>query len=242
MLDENKALYDIKIFLTKEKRIYQQQNKYSQRESLAPSENQKTNETTTQQELSTYPLSTNNNKLTDVIARKQNRQNRNRRGSGHVENLDTLSITHAEMASIFEKGKDTKKNPFKYIYVFERQKRGAIHIHMVTNGGFQLQINKNGHRELKNWPHGFTSVLDIKDFDNNFKPYLYLFKYMQKAQRIGKSFIHTSKTFDKIINVDYDYYIEQLAEGNIIYEEDYNYTLNEENHSISKDYFREKIS
>lgn len=234
ILDENKALYDIKQFLKKEKR------KYSQRESLVPIEIEQTNEKNAIAELSTFPHPQNNNKLTDVITRKKNQQNRSRKGCGNVENSDILSITHAELGSIFEKGKDTKSNPFKYIYVFERQKRGAIHVHMVCNGGFQMQKNNNGYLELKNWTHGFTSVLTIKDFDNNFKPYLYLFKYMQKAQRIGKSFIHTSKSFDKIINVDYDYYIEQLSEGKIIYEEDYQFTLNQKEYSISKDYFREK--
>lgn len=237
ILDENQALYDIKQFLKKEKR-----KKNSQKESARPFEKQKTNAKNAQQELSTYPQPTNNNKLTDVIARKKNQQNRHRRGCGHVENSDEMCITNAELHSIFEKGKDTKSNPFKYIYVFERQKRGAIHVHMICNEGFELQKNINGYMELKNWPHGFTSVLTIKDFDNNFKPYLYLFKYMAKSQRIGKSFIHTSKSFDKIINVDYDYYIEQLEGEHIAYEEDYKFTLDQKEHSISKTYYREKTN
>lgn len=81
----------------------------------------------------------------------------------------------------------------KYIYVFEYQKRGAIHVHMIANDAFLLQVNANGYKELVHWPKGFSSVLSINDFDNNFRPYLYLFKYMKKSQRIGKSFVHSSR-------------------------------------------------
>jgi len=64
---------------------------------------------------------------------------------------------------------------------------------MISNKFFPLHVNKNGYDSITNWTHGFTSVLSINDFDQNFRPYLYLFKYMRKSQRIGKSFIHTSK-------------------------------------------------
>lgn len=233
MLDENQALYDIKQFLKKEKR------KYSQKQRLATFEMQKNHAENDQSELSTFPHPKNNNKLTDVIKRKENQKTRHRRGCGNVENSDELSISYAELASTFEATQKNKGNPFKYIYVFERQKRGAIHVHMVANEGFEYQINKNGYKELKNWSHGFTSVLTIKDFDNNFKPYLYLFKYMEKAQRVGKSFIHTSrKSFDEVKWVDYDNYIETLAQGDIVYEEDYKFTLNQKNYRIDKQYFR----
>lgn len=86
-----------------------------------------------------------------------------------------------------------KRGEIKYIYVMEYQKRGSIHVHMIANDSFLLQVNKNGYRELANWKKGFSSVLTIKDFDGNFRPYLYLFKYMKKAQRIGKSFLHSSR-------------------------------------------------
>lgn len=233
MIDENKALKDIKLFLQKEKR-----NK-NKKKSPPPPEIQKNKAENQQAEFSTFPHPKNNNKLTDVIARKKNRQNRSRQGCGNVENSDTLSITHAELDSIFEAREGNEEVPIKYIYVFERQKRGAIHIHMMCNEAFEYRINKNGHRELVNWSHGFTSVLTINDLDNNFKPYLYLFKYMGKAQRVGKSFIHTSrKSFDEIKWVDYDYYIEALAKGDKVYEEDYKFTFDQQNYTINKQYFK----
>lgn len=233
MLDENKALKDLKLFLQTEKR------KYSQKKTAQKFENNQNTDKTTETELSTFPRPNNNNKLTDVINRKKIRKTRSNRGGGNVENSDNLSITNAELQSIFEARKGNKANPFKYIYVFERQKRGAIHVHMVCNDIFEYRINKNGYKELVNWPHGFSSVLTIDNFDNDFKPYLYLFKYMEKSQRIGKSFIHTSrKSFDNIDWVDYDYYIDELKRENIVYEEDYELKLDQKNYTINKKYFR----
>jgi len=90
----------------------------------------------------------------------------------------------------------------KYLYVMEYQKRGSIHVHMIANNFFTLQVNRNKYRELALWQKGFSSVLTISDFDNNFRPHLYLFKYMRKAQRIGKTFVHSSKNLDNYTLMD----------------------------------------
>lgn len=236
MLDENQALYDIKQFLKKEKR------KYSQRKQSLAIIEKKTQAESISTELSTYPQAVpvrNRNTLTDMHQRKQEKINRRRRGCGYVDNSGEVGITHGELLSIFENNQKKKANPFKYLYVFERQKRGAIHVHMICNEVFEYQVNKNGYRELKNWPHGFTSVLTVKDFDNNFKPYLYLFKYMRKAERIGKSFIHTSRnSFDNIDWVSYDDYTYDLSQGDITYKEDYKFTYNQKDYTIIKEYFK----
>lgn len=94
---------------------------------------------------------------------------------------------------------EKRNNPtklFKYIYIMEYQKRGSIHVHMITNNNFTYYTNKNGYRSLQYWKHGYSSILPIKKLDGNFKPYLYLFKYMKKAQRIGKSFVHSSRNLN----------------------------------------------
>lgn len=95
-----------------------------------------------------------------------------------------------------------KGNDLKYIYVLEWQQRGSLHVHMITNSALTTYVNKNGYRSLSYWSHGFTSMLTINDFDNNFKPYLYLFKYMRKAQRIGKTFVHSSRNLNNYDKVD----------------------------------------
>lgn len=105
---------------------------------------------------------------------------------------------------IFFKTERRKGNNPKYIWVAEYQKRGSIHVHMITNRGFETSVNQNGYDQLSNWHHGFSSVLHITDFDKNFKPYLYLFKYMKKAQRIGKSFIHSSRNISNFEEMNMD--------------------------------------
>lgn len=95
-----------------------------------------------------------------------------------------------------------KRGQLKYIYIMEYQKRGSIHVHMITNDLFSLQVNRNGYKELIHWQKGFSSVLQIKDFDSNFRPYLYLFKYMRKSQRIGKSFVHSSRNLNNFHEED----------------------------------------
>ena len=128
--------------------------------------------------------------------------------------------------------------PLKYIYILERQKRGSIHVHMIATEGFEYVINKNGYRSLKHWTKGFSSVLTIDDLDSNFKPYLYLFKYMYKTERVGKSFIHVSKNFDKITNVDYADYINKLTKEGLIFSENFQFKIDEVQHTINKSYYK----
>jgi hypothetical protein len=63
---------------------------------------------------------------------------------------------------------------------------------------------------------------------------------MTKSQRVGNSFIHTSRNFDKIKNSDYDDYINKLKGANLLYREDIEFrTDNDEDHSIIKEYYQE---
>lgn len=94
---------------------------------------------------------------------------------------------------MFMKNQRRKGYKPKYIAIMEYQKRGSIHVHMITNNELNYQLNDNGYNHLPDWSHGFSSVLTIKDFDSNFRPYLYLFKYMRKSQRLGRSFIYCSR-------------------------------------------------
>lgn len=105
----------------------------------------------------------------------------------------TIDDVMYDLKMFLKKQKRKTGENLKYIWVAEYQKRGSIHVHMITNGQFITHINKNGYQSITDWTHGYSSVLTIDDFDNNFRPYLYLFKYMRKAQRIGKSFVHASR-------------------------------------------------
>lgn len=157
----------------------------------------------------------------------------------YKQNLQDSLTTLYDIKQFLKKERRTPDNkPIKYIYVLEVQKRGAIHVHLIANTPFQTYTNKNGHQSLLNWQHGFSSVLHIKQLDNDFRPYLYLFKYFKKAERVGGSFIHTSRNFDKIKKVDYGKYIERLSGENALYEEDFRLIENDKqlNHIIKKYY------
>lgn len=134
-----------------------------------------------------------------------------------------------------------EKKIIKYIYVMEFQKRGSIHVHMIANDSFRMNVNKNGYRELTDWTEGFTSVLTINDFDSNFRPYLYLFKYMGKAQRIGKSFIHTSRTFAPIVEIPYYPAIKDVEILPLFFKEDLTYYINDVEHFIVKGYYKKGL-
>lgn len=146
------------------------------------------------------------------------------------------TIEHIKQLIKQNKKHSTTKNEAKYIYVMELQKRGAIHVHMIANQAFVTEINKNGYRSIKYWPHGYSSILDIKDFDSNFKPYLYLFKYMHKAERVGKSFIHVSRNFGKIEKVDYNDHENKLEGMRVLHTEISEFTIHKQNHTLEKLY------
>lgn len=131
-----------------------------------------------------------------------------------------------------------KANTFKYIYVMEYQKRGSIHVHMICNNWLEYDSLRVGKLSVKLWDKGFSDVRTIESFDSNFKPYLYLFKYMHKTERIGSSFIHTSRNIDKTIQLDYRDYIDKLKRGNVFYKEDYEFLLNERKARITKEYYK----
>jgi len=133
--------------------------------------------------------------------------------------------------------KRLNKNTIKYVYVLEEQQRGALHIHMIATDSFQTEKNKNGYDSLKNWKHGFTTIHDIKNTDNNFKPYLYLFKYMKKSQRIGGRFVHSSRNtnnFEKLTDFEFN-----KLEHELVFTE--NLQLGYLDRKIKKQYYKKVI-
>lgn len=114
----------------------------------------------------------------------------------------TIEDVMSDMKIFLKNQKRKTGENLKYVWVAEYQKRGSIHVHMITNAKFKTHTNKNGYQSLTDWTHGFTSVLEIEDFDDNFRPYLYLFKYMRKAERIGKSFVHSSRNISLTSSVE----------------------------------------
>lgn len=126
----------------------------------------------------------------------------------HINQQDIKQVLHdiKQTVKYTRNARNKKGTPItpKYVYILEYQKRGALHVHMIANDFFLTQINQHGHPEVKYWNNGFTNIRKLSEFDGNFKPYLYLFKYMQKAERIGKRFIHTSRGLANFVKVDYN--------------------------------------
>lgn len=108
--------------------------------------------------------------------------------------------------------KSTRRKGYKpkYVAVMEYQKRGSIHVHMITNGEYEMNRNSNGYLEYTDWGHGYSSILTIGDFDDNFKPFLYLFKYMSKSERIGKSFVYSSRNLKNSFKLPVDFFDARL--------------------------------
>lgn len=128
----------------------------------------------------------------------------------YAENQQNIDVVLSDFKKFIRLQKKQSKKTLKYIFILEKQKRGALHIHAIMNDAFITSKNKNGYQQLDCWPHGFTSVLTIKDVDNSFKSYLYLFKYMRKAQRIGKSFVHSSRNLNNFVEIPYETFDESL--------------------------------
>lgn len=120
----------------------------------------------------------------------------------YKENMQDLDQLFHDVKMLIQKETRSREKNKKYIFTVEKQNRGALHIHMIANDTFTTFKNKNNHDQLYFWEHGFSSVLDITGADSNFKPYLYLFKYMNKAQRIGNRFVYSSRSTNNFTELD----------------------------------------
>lgn len=114
----------------------------------------------------------------------------------YAENMQDLDKLLYDVKIFLKKQKRHTSVPIKYLFSIERQERGALHIHMICTPFITTEKNKNNYDSAVYWHHGYTSVLDIKKADANFRPYLYIFKYMNKAQKIGNKFIYSSRNIN----------------------------------------------
>lgn len=129
----------------------------------------------------------------------------------YKENMQDYEKLLTDMKVYFKTERRNGKEP-KYLWVAEKQKRGALHVHMICNDFITLEKNKYNKLTLKHWPHGFDNIEDItiydkKNTDLNFKPFLYLYKYMNKSERVGGRFVHTSRNlnnFQELTDFNFD--------------------------------------
>lgn len=95
------------------------------------------------------------------------------------ENIEDISYTNKEFNKFIKRLNyylyKTKKQKLKYLAVWEKQKRGAIHYHIIL---FDLPYIKN--KELQEiWGHGFIKINKI-DVDSKENRGRYVSKYFSK--------------------------------------------------------------
>lgn len=106
----------------------------------------------------------------------------------------TYKIQHKDYKMILNdiKNFSRKENGLKYIGVVEKHKSGNYHLHLITNK-IGLVSYKEGKLSAKNWTKGFSDVVHISTFDRNFDVLKYLFKYLEKSDKIGGRWVLKSR-------------------------------------------------
>lgn len=117
-----------------------------------------------------------------------------------------LTLTYRKQHSDYNKILNDLKNfvkkekGLKYIGVVEKHKSGNYHIHLITS-----EIKTVSHRAGKlsavNWKAGFSDVVHINSFDDNFNILKYLFKYLQKGEKIGGRWVLKSRNLNKPVSM-----------------------------------------
>ena len=113
-----------------------------------------------------------------------------------------------------------KKQKLKYVAVWERQKRGAIHYHVVF---FDLPYIKNN--ELRNiWGNGFVKInkIDVDSIDNRGR---YVSKYFTKdideKEYKVKSFFKSQNLKIPILKYALEYELSDFSGDNVVFSNEY---------------------
>lgn len=102
----------------------------------------------------------------------------------------------------------------KYLATFERHKKNnpLLHIHIICTPTLETYTNQNNYLSIKRWHRGFSSVKFLSDFDDNFRTMKYIFKYMNKSEKVKHKYVYSSRNlltepeytnFDHELNIDY---------------------------------------
>lgn len=89
----------------------------------------------------------------------------------------------------------------KYIGVVEKHKTGCLHIHLITNKISTHSLRK-GKLSATNWHKGFSDVIHISSFDDNFNIMKYLFKYLRKSDKVGGRWVLKSRNLNRPIKTN----------------------------------------
>lgn len=114
-----------------------------------------------------------------------------------AENITNYDFALAKWQSFLKRFRKKVKKELKYICVWERQKRGAIHFHFLTN------IDYIAFDDLdRTWGNGFVFINSVSKKKERKKVINYLLKYMtkeimSKTDTRGMRFFFTSNNLKK---------------------------------------------
>jgi len=110
----------------------------------------------------------------------------------------TYSNQHKDYSVVLNdlKNFSRREKGLKYIGVVEPHKSGCLHCHLITNKLSTISL-RSGKLSAKNWKKGFSDVVHLSTFDENFNVMKYLFKYLKKSKKIGGRWVLKSRNLSK---------------------------------------------
>ena len=109
-----------------------------------------------------------------------------------------ITLTYKNQHSDYNIIKQDLKNYFSrnkidYLAVVEKHKSGNYHIHAITSDLDNIVSLRKGKYSWGSWKKGFSDVKFLSGTDDKFRVELYIFKYIQKAEKIGGRYFLKSR-------------------------------------------------
>lgn len=109
-----------------------------------------------------------------------------------------ITLTYKKQHADYNIIKQDLKNIFSrkkidYLAVVEKHKSGNYHIHAITSDLDNIISLRKGKYSWKDWKKGFSDVKFLSGTDEKFRVELYIFKYIQKAEKIGGRYFLKSR-------------------------------------------------
>lgn len=140
------------------------------------------------------------------------------------KNIKDIAYTNAEFENFIKRFNyqlfHVKKAQLKYLAVWERQKRGAIHYHVIF---FDLPYVKN--KDLQRcWGHGFVKINKV-DVDSKENRGRYVSKYFSKdideKEYKQKAFFKSQKLKMPIVTHKYQDELQDFSDSIVVYTKEY---------------------
>lgn len=109
-----------------------------------------------------------------------------------------VTLTYKNQTSDYKKVVSDIKEVFSrrhisYLAVVEKHKSGMLHIHAITSDLPNVISLRKGKFSWKSWRRGFSDVKFLSQTDDKFRVEKYIFKYLQKAEKIGGRYFLKSR-------------------------------------------------